>query len=123
MGVARKTSCKELTLEEQSRIWERYECRHSIIAISKHFKVPCYTISSLINRLKLQALLDFYSKPRPKGYKKLNNRQERALVRYAVANLRVPLNVLATLSKSGKKLGINIVRKVLKAHSKAKQVP
>jgi transposase len=88
MGVARKTSCKELTLEEQSRIWERYECRHSIIAISKHFKVPCYTISSLINRLKLQALLDFYSKPRPKGYKKLNNRQERALVRYAVANLR-----------------------------------
>jgi hypothetical protein len=45
------------------------------------------------------------------------------LVRYVVANPRVPLKVLATPSKSGKKLNRNTVRKILKAYGKAKRVP
>ena len=123
MGRVRKTSRTELTPELRSRIWERYECGHSITAISKHFKVPRTTCSSLINRLKLQASLDFHSKPRSGGPKKVNPRHERALVRYAVAHPRCSLKLLGTPSKSSIKLGRNTVRAILKAHGKAKRVP
>jgi transposase len=123
MGVARKTSRIELTPEQRARIWERYECGYTPTAIAKHFKVPRSTISSLINRLKKQALLNFYSLPRLGGRKKTNPCQDRALVRHAMTNPREPLTVLATPSKSGLKLSRNTVRKILKAHGKSKRVP
>jgi hypothetical protein len=88
-----------------------------------HFKVPRSTYSSLINRLKLQAILDFHSKPRPGVLKKTTERREQALVRYIVANPRCSIKLLGTPSKSGIKLGENTVRAILKAHGKAKRVP
>jgi len=123
MGRVRKTSRTELSPTKRSRIWERYECRYNVTAVAKHFKEPCSTVSSLIHRLKKQASLDFYTKPRQGGRKRTTDREDRALVRYAVANPRCSLKLLATLSKSGKKLGVNTVRKVLKAYGKAKRVP
>jgi hypothetical protein len=55
--------------------------------------------------------------------KKTTNRQDRALVRYADANPRCSLKLLATPSKSGVKLGRNTVRKILKVHGRSKRVP
>jgi transposase len=123
MGLVHKTSRTELTPEQRARIWERYECGYTITAVAKHFNIPCSTVSSLINRLKKQASLDFHSKPRPRGCKKTTDCQDRALVRYAVANPKCSLKLLATPSKSGVKLGRNTVRVVLKAFGKAKRVP
>jgi transposase len=123
MGVVPKTSRRELTSEQRARIWERYQCGNSISAIAARFKRPYSTISSLINRLKKQASLDFRTKPRSGAPKKTTTRQDRALVRFANANPRVPLHALATPSKSGIKLGRNTVRKILKAYGKAKRVP
>jgi transposase len=76
-----------------------------------------------MNRLKLQPVLDFHSKSRPGGPKKTTDRDDRALVRYAEAHPRCSLKLLATPSKSSKRLGINTVRNVLKAYGKAKRVP
>ena len=80
-------------------------------------------MSSLIHRLKKQDTLDFYTKPRPAPPKKTTDRQDRALVRYAVANPRCSLQLLGTPSKSGVKLGRNTVRKILKEYGKSKRVP
>jgi len=123
MGLARKTSRKELSPTKRAHIWELYECGHNITAIAKHFREPRSTVSSLINRLKKQSVLDFASKPRPGGPKRTNNREDRALVRYAIANPRCSLKILTTLSKYSKKLGLNTVRNILKAYRKAKRVP
>jgi len=123
MGRVRKTTRRELSVEQRARIWERYEYGYNITAIAKHFKEPRSTVSSLINRLKKQASLDFKTKPRAPRRTRTNDRQDRALVRYATANPRVPLHVLATPSKSGLKLGKDTVRKILKVYGKAKRVP
>jgi hypothetical protein len=123
MGYVYKTSRRELSPETRAHIWERYECRHSVTAISKHFKVPRSTYSSLINRLKLQTTLDFYSKARSGVLKKTTKWHKRALVHYAVANPRCSIKLLGTPSKSGIKLGKNTVRVILKTHGKAKRVP
>jgi transposase len=123
MGRVRKTARKELSPERRAHIWERYESGYTITAVAKHFKEPRSTISSLINRLKKQALLDFKTKTRAPHRTRTNDRQDRALVRYVVANPRVPLHALATPSKSGLKLGKDIVRNILKAYGKAKRVP
>ena len=123
MAVVRKTERRELTPTERARIWERYSCGHSVTAVAKHFKRPRSTVSSIINRVKKENRLDFLTKRRPSPPKKTNDRQDRALVRYAVANPRVPLHSLATPSKSGVKLNRNTVRKILKAYGKAKRVP
>ena len=80
-------------------------------------------MSSLINRLKKQDVLDFHTRPRPTPPKKTTNRQDRALVHYVVANPRCSLKLLATPSKSGVKLGRNTVRKILKEYGKSKRVP
>jgi len=123
MGRIRKTSRVELSPTKRAHIWERYECGHNITAVAKHFKEPRSTISSLINRLKNQASLDFHTKPRNGGRKRTTDREDRALVRYIVANPRCPLKLLATPSKSGKKLGLNTIRNILKAYGKSKRVP
>jgi transposase len=123
MGYVRKTSRQELSPETRACIWERYECGHSVIAISKHFKVPRSTCSSLINRLKLQTTLNFHSKARSGVLKKTTKQHKRALVRYAIANPRCSIRLLGTPSKLGNKLGKNTVRAILKAHGKAKRVP
>ena len=123
MGYMKKTTREELSPTKRARIWERYECTKNVSAVAKHFKEPYSTVSSLINRLKRQDRLDFYTKPRPGALKATTNRQDRALVRYAVANPRVSLKILGSPSKSGIKLGRNTVRKILKAYRKSKRVP
>ena len=123
MGRVHKTTRQELSPDLRARIWERYKCGNNITAVTKHFKQPRSTVSSLINRLKTQALLDFNTKPRAPRRKRTTNRQDRALVRHAVANPRESLTVLTTPSKSGVKLGRNTVRKILKEYGKAKRVP
>jgi transposase len=123
MAVVRKTSRRELTPTERARIWERYECGHSVTAVAKHFNRPRSTVSSIINRTKKEQRFDFLTKPRPAPPKKTTDRQDRALIRYADANPRCSLKLLATPSKSGIKLGRNTVRKILKEYGKAKRIP
>jgi len=118
-----KISREELSLTLRARVWERYDCTKNVLAIALHFKQLYSTVSSLINRLKKQDKLDFYSKPRSGALKVTNDRQDRALVRYAVANLKCPFKLLATPSKSSVKLGRNTIRKILKEYRKSKRVP
>jgi hypothetical protein len=107
---------------ERGRIWERYECGHLIIAVAKHFKRPRFTVSSIINRTKRENRSDFLTKPRHAPPKKTTDRVDWAFICYVIANLRCPLTILATPSKSGKKLGRNTIRKILKAYGKSKRV-
>jgi len=89
----------------------------------RRFKRPCSTITSLLQRTKIQPVPTFKNKPRPGLKKKTNDRQDRALVRHANNNPREPLFALCIPSKSSKKLGRNTVRKVLKSYGKAKRKP
>ena len=123
IGVVRKTSRRVLSPTLRTRIWERYDCTKNVSVVAAHFKQHYSTMSSLINRLKKQDTLDFYTQPRPALPKKTTDRQDRALVRYEVANPRCSLMLLATPSKSSVKLGQNTIRKILKAYSKSKRVP
>jgi hypothetical protein len=70
MGAVRKTSRRELSPTLRARIWERYNCIKNVSAVAAHFKQHRSTVSSLINRLKKQDVLDFYTRPRPARPKK-----------------------------------------------------
>jgi hypothetical protein len=74
MGYVRKTSRVELSPTLRARIWERYDSTRNILAIAAYFEQQYSTMSSLINRLKKQDKLDFYSKLRPRAPKATNNR-------------------------------------------------
>lgn len=62
----------ELLLECRIRIQERYKYEYNITIITKYFNKPCPTISSLINWLKKQVLLDFKTKSRAIYYTRTN---------------------------------------------------
>jgi hypothetical protein len=123
MVVKRKTSRRELSPEQRSEIWGRWSAGESIPSLIRRFKRPRSTITSLLQRTKIQPVPTFKNKPRPGPKKKTTNRQDRALVRHANNNPRETLFALCTPSKSGKKLGRNTVRKVLKSYGKAKRRP
>ena len=120
---ARKTTRKELIPAKRSAIWTRWQDGHGYSAISRLEDTPYSIVWDIIQRKLATTDSTFESKLRSGPFKKTSARDDRALVRYAIANPRDTLHSLATPSKSGHKLGRNAVRKILKAAGKAKRKP
>jgi len=119
----RKTDLKELTVVKRAQIWTRYVDGYGFTTISKLKKTPYSTMRSIIQRRLKTGDTSFKNKPRSGPSKKTSDRDNRALIRHANQNLKDTLYALAIPSKLGHKLGRNTVRKILKAHSKAKCKP
>jgi hypothetical protein len=123
MVVCPKKPRKETTPLERAEIWGRYDAGESVPSICARFRRPRSVIYEIIDRAKNRPENPFENAPRPGAKKKTNDRQKRALLRHANANPRDTLIALGTPTKSGLKLGRNLVRKILKAHGKAKRRP
>jgi transposase len=123
MVVAPKGPRKELTKAQKSRIWTLYEEGYNPTEIWHKTKIPRTTCSSFITRQSISPDPKFENKPRSGRPKKITARGARALVRTACQDTRMTLKVLATPSKSGKKLNHHTVAIVLKSFGKAKRRP
>src|ERR1700722_14352286 len=123
MVVAPKGPRKELTKAQKSRIWTLYEEGYNPTEIWHKTKIPCTTCSSFITRQSISPDPKFENKPRSGRPKKIIARGARALVRTACQDTRMTLKVLATPSKSSKKLNHHTVAIILKSFGKAKRRP
>ena len=123
MGYVPKTSRRELTPEQRSAICNRFDLGEDIPTLMRRFNRSRTTITSVLARYKAHPDTSFKNKPRSSRPKKTTDRQDRALVSYALKYPRETLYALCSPSKSGQQLGRNTVRKILKSRGKSKHRP
>jgi hypothetical protein len=98
-----KTQRRETTPEERAIVWAHYLYVLTYSEIKAKTGHPKPTIQSIIKRLKARSGSDkFKSLPRPGASRKVDSKDERALLRHVDKNTKDPLTVLGMPFKSGK---------------------
>ena len=123
MGRMAKTNRLETTVGQRAQVWTRYLDGHSYASISRLEGVPYSTVRDIIQRRIDSGDSSYKSKPRNGATKKTSDRDNRALVRYAIENPKDTLVALGSPSKSSVKLHRNTVREILKSYGKSKHKP
>jgi transposase len=104
-----KTDRKETSPTKRADVYGRWRDGYSIPQIIELEHLPCSTIRSIIDRVEQNGRKAYYNKPRSGAPPKTTNRDNRALLRAVNKDTKATLYVLATLSKSTKQLGRNLV--------------